>query len=371
MALEIFIDESGYTGENLLHLAQPIFALSSINLDEKATSEVYAEYFTGARADELKHSRLVKRPSGRQRMLGLVRTLALMNAAGTLPAATGFAIQKRFQLLTLIIDLWVEPAMHYDGIDLYKDGGNLALSNWSFGVLSWVPEFFGEMLRRFEPMMRRRTAETYEKFWRFVRHGYENASSLPVTPEAQRLVREVLVFFLIGEMKLGPRHLLRLPQHCLDVAFSTVHFTASYWDRHSNEPLRFILDESKYFAEARWIWDQLTRRNLAVATFRGSGNSVVRYPMKVQETRAVNSKQFRQLQFADILAGAMATLLASRFDSTHRSDYVDALEDAGILSFCVGVVWPSSEATPEELETSGMSGEHFDYIEEQLRKASR
>src|SRR6266849_4730432 len=125
MALEIFIDESGYTGEHQLDPAQPIFVLSSINLGDEAAAELHAKHFTGMQAKELKHSRLAKRPSGQQRILDFIRNLTSMNAGDGVPVATAFAAHKKFQLLTLLVDLWVEPAMRKDGIDMYERGGNV------------------------------------------------------------------------------------------------------------------------------------------------------------------------------------------------------------------------------------------------------
>ena len=52
MALDIFIDESGYTGEHHLDPAQPVFVLSSICLTGEITSELLARHFAGVQARE-------------------------------------------------------------------------------------------------------------------------------------------------------------------------------------------------------------------------------------------------------------------------------------------------------------------------------
>lgn len=66
----------------------------------------------------------------------------------------------------------------------------------------------------------------------------------------------------------------------------------------------------------------------------------------------------------------MAEFCASRIDPALRSAYADALVDAGILTLAIGRIWPSTDVTPNEMGTSGMSGEHLDYIEAQLKRAS-
>lgn len=369
MALEISIDESGYTGEHLLDPAQPIFVLSSINLDDAVTAELLVKHFNGVQAKELKHSQLAKRFKGQRRILDFIRNLASMNTAGGIPIATTFAAHKKFQLLTLLVDLWVEPAMHKDGLDLYERGGNLGFSNMAFCVMGLAPQFLDDLLLRFELMMRERTPETYEKFWDFVYRAFYDPSLISPDPQVQEMIRSTIVCFLGGERALGPPHLLRLPDHSLDVAFSTVALTANHWDGLAGQPLRFTLDESKYFAEAKWVWDALTRSDLPPATFHGSGDTVIHFPLNVESTGTANSKMVRQLQFADIIAGATAAFCAGQIDEAVRSDYTKELADAGILKLAIGAIWPSTDVTPEEMGTSGMSGEHLDYVEAQLKKA--
>jgi hypothetical protein len=368
MALDIFIDESGYTGEQHLDPAQPVFVLSSINLTEEMTSELLARHFTGVQASELKHSRLARRPSGQKRILDFVRSLASMGASNGVPLATLFVAHKKFQLITLLIDLWVEPAIRKDGIDLYKGGANLGLSNMAFCVLSLTPQFLDELLGLFQSMMRKRTRHTYKAFWRFVYRAFDESEDISSDPQIRKMISHVMVYFLGGEMSLGFQHLVKLPVHSLDVAYSTVDLTAHYWDERAGQPLRLTLDESKYFAESKWIWDALTRPDLPKATFDGGEGGLIHYPLNVEATKTSNSKDVRQLQLADILAGAMGELCASRTDLALRSTYSDALVDSGILALSIGGIWPSTDVTPEEMGRAGFSGAHLDYIEAQLQK---
>ena len=272
-----------------------------------------------------------------------------MNAASKLPLATAFAAHKKFELLTLFVDLWVEPTMRKPALTCTEPGGHIGFSNVAFYVLSLSPSFFDDLLRRFEIMMRERTRETYENFWNFVYRAYYNANEISPDARVQNMIHDIIVCFMAGQDALGPRHLLSLPDHCLDVAFSTVTLTANFWHEHAGEPFLLTLDESKYFAEAKWIWDALTRPDSPSATFRGSGDSNIHYPLNIKGTRAANSKQVLQLQFADVVAGAVAELCSSRADPAFRSSYTDALLDVGILSLVIGGVWPSTNVTPEEM----------------------
>ena len=123
----------------------------------------------------------------------------------------------------------------------------------AFCVLSLAPEFLEELLRLFQSMMRTRTRSAYEAFWGFVYQAFDDPSEISPDAQIRKMISDVLVYFLGGERALGARHLARLPEHSLDVAYSTVDLTAHYWDDRAAQSLRFTLDESKYFAESRWI----------------------------------------------------------------------------------------------------------------------
>jgi hypothetical protein len=346
--LEIFIDESGYTGERHLDPEQPVFVLSSVQIDNELAAEVHARHFRGVQAKELKHSKLARRASGQHRITNFIKSLASMNADGKPPVATAFAAHKKFELLTLLIDLWVEPAMRKAGIDMYERGGNIAFSNVSYYVLRLVPAFFDCLLVLFETMMRERTRETYEKFWEFVYRAYHEPEGISPDARVRGMVRDIIVSFVGGQEALGPPHLLKLPVHCLDVAFSTVAVTANFWDERAGRPLLITLDESKYFAESKWYWDALTQPDLPAATFSTSGNSKVHFPLNIKGTRTASSADVLQLQFADLVAGATAEFFASRIDPALKSPYTDALLDAGILTLLIGGIWPSTKITPRK-----------------------
>src|ERR1700730_11370973 len=127
-ALIFFMDESGFTGEDLLAPKQPVFTHSSTTASDLLCREFYDEFFRGTQAPELKHSKLAGRPSGQDRIVRFLK--AVHDEHRNL--FTCWVIHKEFCLLTYLVDLWVESAMHLDGYDLNKDGEALAYSNMSF-----------------------------------------------------------------------------------------------------------------------------------------------------------------------------------------------------------------------------------------------
>ena len=117
----IFIDECGYTGEDLFNEDQPVFVLSSTNLSEDVCQDLKGKHFSKVNAQELKHSRLAKNFNQQKMVINLLHDLAAHSES------VKFAIaHKRYILVTKIVDILIEPMAYEDGLDFYKNGLNIA-----------------------------------------------------------------------------------------------------------------------------------------------------------------------------------------------------------------------------------------------------
>ncbi len=65
--LAVYMDESGFTGEDLLSPEQRIFVHVSTTLSDEECAALNKEYFSGTQGPELKHKNLSKRPKGQRR----------------------------------------------------------------------------------------------------------------------------------------------------------------------------------------------------------------------------------------------------------------------------------------------------------------
>jgi hypothetical protein len=122
----VVFDESGNTGADLLHPEQPVFVLASadFSVDEaKALLDTVRTRQTG----EAKLSRLKKTASGQRRVL---RFFEAVSASRHRLKACCF--HKRYLVVTKIVDLLEENLAYRHGVDLYRDGANVAISNVHF-----------------------------------------------------------------------------------------------------------------------------------------------------------------------------------------------------------------------------------------------
>ena len=352
--LTVYMDESGFTGEDLMNRHQPVFVYVSTTLCDQECAALQRDYFSGTQGHELKHSNLCRRHRGQRRIAGLI------NAIRDLGKVTVWICHKEFTLLTYLVDYWVEPAMRRDGIDLYRDGGNLALCNMTYYCLRTLQsdEFLKEHLRRFQRMMIRRTPDDYRGFWQELYQDFEHADTI---------TKDVLVYLLGGEMKLGYQELQHIPRRAIDPAFTTAAETCSYWRKHTVDPLVLIHDNSSSLAKDKWLWDLVTSPDIEQRTI-GLPHRSRTYPLNVARTEFADSRSHLQLQFCDLVAGATAVWCRQFLAQSHSEDYVEQLGRAGIEELQIGSIWPQAEVDPEKLGMKGWSGEAVDFLAEQLNK---
>jgi len=352
----IYMDESGFTGQDLTSTDQPVFVQASTDLSNEESREIYERFFSGVQAQELKHSVLSRRESGRARIVKFVQSICKDNPKRF---ATWFA-HKEFALLSYMVDLWVENAMHEDGVDLYEDGGNLALANLSFfGLRTFQsPDFLRSHLVRFQAMMISRTPASFRAFMSAMRSDLERVDARS---------RDLLLFYFASGLRLGYQHLTTLPKRSIDPAMSGAVFICGNWRKRTKEPLSLVHDQSSTLIKDRAFWDIITSSAVDTLTI-GMPDRALIYPLNIASTEFGDSKEHLQLQFCDLVAGAVVAYLKRYTSWQFDGDYSNALEMAGLDSLRVGCIWPELKVTPEALGTRGMSGKPLDNLVRSLLK---
>ena len=265
--------------------------------------------------------------------------------------------------ITYLVDLWVEPAMRLDGIDLYRDGGNLALSNMAYFCLRTFQseQFLSDHLRRFQQMMIHRTPRNFEQFFGSLDQNMA---------QVDERTRSILIMFLGAGMRLGYGHLPQLPKRALDPAFTTAVNTCGHWRKLSDDSLQVIHDQSSSLAKDKPLWDLITSPEIQ-KTKIGIVSREMEFPLNVTNVTFADSKSHLQLQFCDVVAGALAAWHRQFMGITFDQDYANELGAAGIEQFRIGAIWPTPHVHPDELGTRGMNGEGIDVLAGELAKIDK
>ena len=352
--LTVYMDESGFTGQDLMNQEQPVFVLVSTTMTHDECLALRVEYFSGTQGKELKHKNLGKYSKGQRRIVNLIEAIQDRQEF------TVWICHKEFALLTYLVDLWVEPTMRREGLDLYRDGLNLALCNMSYYCLRSLQgdKFLSEHLRRFQLMMMDRKLPSFRQFWDNLLLAYQNAD---------RETKDILVFFLSGGMNLGYDRLRQIPKRAMDPALTVAVETCSHWRKQTTDPLAVIHDKSSNLAKDKWLWDLITSPQVEETTI-SLGNKTLIYPLNIVRTEFRDSRSYLQLQFCDLVAGATAIWCRQFVGCPYPKDYVERLSEAGIEKMQIGSIWPEPEVDPEKLGMKGWSGEPVDFMAEQLRQ---
>ena len=120
---DIFFDESGNTGGNLLDPLQPVFTLSSSSISKQ--DALKALELTGSKSPTEAHFKtLRRRKSGQDGIIRLLESKYVNEENVKI-----YLVDKKYMLTAKIVDILIETWCSNRGIDLYINGQNLALSN--------------------------------------------------------------------------------------------------------------------------------------------------------------------------------------------------------------------------------------------------
>lgn len=297
------IDESGYTGFDLLNADQRFQGASAIAISDDDAARLIKEHFPKSQAPELKYRALSRRASNHPRLLGLLRDLLTQFKCVT------YVCDKRYLLTLMFIDYAVEPFYYERGIDLYEDGRNYGMASLlHFTGPAYLQQAgYDAMLAAFQRAMKEKSAEALENLVQVVR--WTNWQEL--------------------EEILGPLGAFAAPE-CLqaiaapgvntDAALIVLQSLISRMEEMSEGPYRVEHDQSKNLATYHNLIQRLIGHQANIE-FHVSEIASLRFPLKLTEVLQVDSKTSPAVQLADIMIGA--TIEAGNRLTGERSDGLD------------------------------------------------
>lgn len=344
----VAFDETGNTGQNLLDPAQPVFVLASVHMDvERARALAAAAAPPGAA--EAKFSVLRTSNAGRKRVLALLRDEGLSRAEVRL-----CVYHKAFMVTTKIVDTLVETWHHRHGVDLYANAAHLGLANLLHTV---VPVFcghaaFAEWQARFVAMVRAKSPATVEAFYSQTQALRERNTDpdLDVFIMMLGLTREVVDEAVRTDDRVA-----------LDPAVPALVQLAAEWSAALAGPFDLVHDVSKPIATAREGLERLMALNELPCLFNHIRISYA-FPVQAPGIRFGDSRDIPQLQVADLVAGAAATLFRARA-RREQDAFAESILQTQLPGLITNAVWPDTAVSPDELDADLRPGSaELDFI---------
>lgn len=280
------IDESGYTGFDLLNPDQRFQGAAAIAISDEDAARLIREHFPRLQAAELKYRALSRRPSNHERLLALQRDVLTHY-----PSVT-FVCDKRYLLLLMFADYAIEPWYYARGVDFYADGQNYALASLLFfvGPTLFGEEAFAALLATFQQAVKVKTPEAFEALVNAAR-----ATDWRKIPEA--------IGPLARDACPDCRDAIQTPGVSTDAAMVVLQALITRMEAMMSAPYRVEHDQSKNLLTYHRLIQQLIDHDEVIA-FRQSAIAEVKFPLKLSEVVQVDSKTSPAVQLADVMIGA-------------------------------------------------------------------
>ena len=297
--MQIFLDESGYTGQDLLNPDQPAFCVATIGFREDECAALKARFFGGVRAAELKYSRLCKRPSQQRMVLNFLRDVVPRE-----PLVKVSIAHKEFVVAAKLVDLITEKAMRLDGINLYEGGANIGLAQLTyFGVpAACGRDYFARLLATFQ-------AAALDPSW----EAFTAFREVLFDPSLNEDQRKWLAWFQAPIVTHGYEFFRdAVEDEPFELAFPSSSYLMQRWRYdHRDADLELVHDHSSNMVGLEHLWGFLmSDERPPFDRDHGDGRTTV-FPVGLLSTTFADSKRWAGLQLADVVAGAYSD--AARF----------------------------------------------------------
>lgn len=329
--MDIFFDESGNTGTNLLEPSQPIFALACTNIDVNDARKILDELRSQGQT-EIKYSKLKKGMRGRRAVLELLRSEKISSKN-----SWAWATDKRFSLVAQLVDKAIEPAMYADGIDIYQRdmAANLATVIHFSGPHAFPNGRWENVLQAWENALLEMTPESYQAF---------DVAALDAVRNS-RPDMKVGMFLRVTIGNLSKRLKAFQTTASFDPAVASFVSLVSHYMTLYPSWVNAFHDESKPMKQLEATLRKLMARDATPSTIGYPGKSM-ELPLRINDVFFESSKIHPQLQIADVIAGAAADCVAALIGYRVKTDYHNELMEVGMGSIIVGVTAALSEITP-------------------------
>jgi len=334
--LDIYIDEAGNTGADLLNAEQRAFVLASSCFSEAERAELKSLFSV---KDELHFVGLKNSQSGREALVRFINhSLISENKIQCVIA------HKPFVVAGHLVDRLIEPVLHIDGKDIYQYGDNIWYANYIFhagNAKAWDGDLYDQLLHGFMAMARTKTPQSILQF-------FSVAESLRRTvPERDR----IFLSLILGSREHIEDILSQIDKFALDVTLTSFYMLCELWHRRAGTKLRIFQDDSKQISHYREHIDFTTQMKIEQQKV-GFDDRSMTYPTQIEELNMVSSKNVAGVQVSDLIASTIAFMYNNK-NSKHL-DFVTKIQESKLINLENHyTIWPSGA---EELLSRKMEG---------------
>jgi hypothetical protein len=300
------------------------------------------DHVRSVQGGEPKFSTLRRRPDGIKRLIRFLSDPRLNKDRVCISV-----FHKRYMIVAKLVDLIAETLIHKIGGDLYKRGGNIAMSNILYYCL---PTFCGQA----------NTDAFLQAFVNLIRHGPSQAKDV-FYKAGQQLIHESinedfkkdLMYFT--ESTLFDSWYRDFDWSALDPAIPALFHHIVVWGERKMDRFDVLHDHSKPILASANTFALVMAGPDEESKTIGTDRRKITFPLRAISLYQGDSTAYPQLQVADLCAGAL-----NHFYKSHIAGQSDelstAIEALGCLDWGINFILPQPHVTPVALETDDLSG---------------
>lgn len=301
------IDESGYTGFDLLNPEQRFQGAAAVAISNEDAARLIKEHFPRLQAAELKYRALARRRQNHPRLLGLLGDILTNHKCVT------HVCDKRFLLLLMFLDYAVEPFYYERGLDFYADGQNYSLASLLYfaGPTLLGNDAFEALQLAFQSAVKEKTPKALNDLVIAARNTRWSELPEALGPLAAYEAPECL-------------SAIAMPGVTTDAAFVVLQALISRIEEMTYGPYRIEHDQSENLLTYHALLERLIKHEDEIE-FRQSEIASIRFPLKLTSVSQVDSKNSPAVQLADVMIGAAIEVADSLRDGRSRGLDPDAV----------------------------------------------
>lgn len=279
------VDESGYTGFDLLNNDQQFQGASAVSISNEEAAALIKKHFPRLQTDELKYSSLTRRPNYREPLFNLQRDVLANHKCVTCVA------NKRFLLILMFLDYATEPWYYERGCNFYQDGQNYSLASLLYYT---APTFLSEerfngVLDAFQKAVKEKSRDAVDQLVYRVGRSNWNAIGEAFGP--------------IAKNSPECRKAIASPGVSTDAALVILQALINRMEAMSDGLYRVEHDRSTNLLQYHSLIQQFIGHKND-AQFTQSKIASIKFPLKLSEVTQVDSKDSPAVQIVDVLVGA-------------------------------------------------------------------
>ena len=290
--MNVYFDEAGNSGQNLLDKEQPIYIVVSHNFSYEETKRLLEPLKMGS--NEIHFNKIKKYPKY-QKPIETILNNPLINYNRVKIAY----YNKKFALCAHLVDQLVETAFYHNNLPYYEKGLNIVYAQ----SLYLQTEFFDlkskylELLELFQKMIRTKDTDSIENF-------YSKAEEIfaAIVKDGEKNF-----FFPILKSKDYIDEILQsINKFSLDLAFPSIVLLSDIWHKKESAALNIIHDDSKQVEFWKKFLYFLSNDIVSEKIDVGFDNRKIIYPLQINTIETVDSKKNIQIHLADLIGSSFA-----------------------------------------------------------------